>query len=108
MVARGSETEAMTSRTNESTVTFQHQFNLSPLDGPQPAGTYRLVVVDDEIPGLSFVAYRRSSTMLHVPALTAGTGKTQVFPVDSEELATAISADAERSALGKAGRNSVK
>lgn len=98
----------MISRTNESTVTFQRQFNLSSLDRPQPAGTYRLVVVDEEIPGLSFVAYRRSSTMLHVPALTDGTGKIQVFPVDSDELATAISADAERCASGNAGKSSVK
>jgi hypothetical protein len=46
--------------------------------------------------------------MLHVPALTDGTGKIQVFPVDSDELATAISADAERCASGNAGKTSVK
>lgn len=83
----------MTSRSNNSTVTFRHQFNLSSLDGPQPAGTYRLVTENEEIPGLSFIAYRRTSTMLHLPALTAGAGKIQVFSVDRDELEAVLKAD---------------
>lgn len=83
----------MTSRTTKSTVTFKHQFNLSSLDGPQPAGTYRFITESEEIPGLSFIAYRRTSTMLHLPALTAGEGKTQVFSVDRDELEAALKAD---------------
>ena len=83
----------MTSRVNNSSVTFRHRFNLSSLDGPQPAGTYRLVTENEEIPGLSFVAYRRTSTMLHLPALTAGAGKTQMFSVDRDELEAALKAD---------------
>ncbi len=83
----------MTSYSKESTVTFQHRFNLSSLDGLQPAGTYRLVTESEEIPGLSFIAYRRTSTMLHLPALTAGAGKIQVFPVDRDELEAVLKAD---------------
>ena len=83
----------MTSRTNTSTVTFRHQFNLSSLDGPQPAGTYRIVTENEEIPGLSFIAYRRTSTMLHLPALTVGAGKLQVFSVDRNELEAVLEAD---------------
>ena len=83
----------MTSHTNESTVTFKNQFNLSSLDGPQPAGTYRIVTENEEIPGLSFIAYRRRSTMLHLPALTASAGKTQVFSVDRDELEAALKED---------------
>jgi len=85
----------MTARTTESTVTFAHQFNLSHLDGPQPAGTYRLVVVDEEVPGLSFIAYRRAYTMLHVPAVSANAGRSQVFTVDKDELEAALKADQE-------------
>jgi len=83
----------MTSHSSAGTVTFGHQFNLSSLDGPQPAGTYRVVIENEEIPGLSFIAYRRTSTMLHLPALTASTGKTQVFTVDRDELEAVLKAD---------------
>lgn len=83
----------MSARTVESTVTFVNEFNLSHLDGPKPAGTYRLVIIDEEVPGLSFVAYRRTYTMLHVPALGSGRGKTQVFSVDRDELESALRAD---------------
>ena len=84
----------MAARTTETTVTFTKKFNLSHLDGPQPAGTYRVVTVDEEIPGLTFIAFRRTYTMLHVPALTAaGGGNTQVFTVDPEELEAALNAD---------------
>lgn len=83
----------MTSRTSQSTVTFDHQFKLYPLEGLQPAGTYRVIAVDDEIPGLSFVAYRRTETTLQVPALTSKTNRTQMFPIDKEELEAALKAD---------------
>jgi hypothetical protein len=94
------EATAMTARTTETTVTFKNKFNLSHLDGPQPAGTYRLVTVDEEIPGLTFIAFRRTYTMLHVPALAEGGGKTQVFTVDPEELEAALNADQRLSPKG--------
>ncbi len=83
----------MMSYTKESTVTFTHQFNLSSLDGLQPAGTYRLVTGNEEIPGLSFIAYRLISTMLHLPALTTGAGKIRVFSVDRDEFEAVLKAD---------------
>jgi hypothetical protein len=83
----------MTARTTESTVTFSHQFNLSHLNCPLPAGTYRLVVVDEEVPGLSFIAYRRAYTMLHVPAVSANPGRSQVFTIDKDELEAALKVD---------------
>jgi hypothetical protein len=94
------EATAMTARTTETTVTFKNKFNLSHLDGPQPAGTYRVVTVDEEIPGLTFIAFRRTYTMLHVPALAKGGGKTQVFTVDPEELEAALNADQRLSPQG--------
>ena len=83
----------MTARTTESMVTFSHQFNLSHLDGPLPAGTYRLVVIDEDVPGLSFIAYRRAYTMLHLPAVSANTGRSQVFTIGKDELEAALRAD---------------
>lgn len=83
----------MTIRTRETTVTFRHPFKLSVLDHVQPAGTYRLIIDEEEIPGISFLAYQRSATMLHTPAIsTAGTSG-QVFAVSSGELAKALEID---------------
>lgn len=67
---------------------------LSALEARQPAGTYRLVVDEEEIPGLSFLAYRRTATMLHIPAISVQSGRHQVVEVDPEDLAAALTADA--------------
>jgi hypothetical protein len=84
----------MSIRTTETTVTFKHPFNLQAFDGAFPPGIYRLVIDDEEIAGLSFLAYRRIATMLHTPALSAVEGKHQVFPTDDRELESALRADA--------------
>lgn len=83
-------------RTIETMVTFRHPFVLAALETAQPAGTYRLVTEEEEIPGLSFVAFRRTATMLHLPALP-GTGAThQVVNVDHVEWAAVVEADGRR------------
>ncbi len=82
----------MTVRSRETTVTFAKPFKLSTLDHVQPAGTYRLVVDEEEIPAASFLAYRQIATMLHTPSLSAS-GSSQVFTVNSGELASALEAD---------------
>ncbi len=87
----------MTIRTTETSVTFQHPFSLWAFDGTQPAGTYRLVVDDEEMIGLSFLAYHRTATMLHTPALATIGGRHQVFPTDPAELEAALQADARMS-----------
>lgn len=83
----------MTIRSRETTVTFSHPFKLSVLDSAQPAGTYRLVIDEEEIPDISFLAYRRLATMLHTPAVSTPGNSGQVFTVSSEELAKALDAD---------------
>ncbi len=87
----------MSVRTTETTVTFKRPFTLPSVDSPQPAGTYRLVMDEEEILGLSFLAFRRTATMLHIPAispaLSISARPKQVFPVNSAELAPALEAD---------------
>jgi hypothetical protein len=83
----------MTARTTETTVTFKRPFRLSSLDRQQPAGIYRLVIDEEEIPGLSFLAYQRTATMLHTPAISEPGGSHEVFVINSAELATALDAD---------------
>lgn len=83
----------MSERMTETTVTFQHPFMLKALDGPQPEGTYRLLVEETEILGLSFLAYRRSGTTLCVPAMGVTGRRQEMHEVDAAELAQALEAD---------------
>jgi hypothetical protein len=82
----------MNTRSRETMVTFRKPFRLSVLDHTQPAGTYRVVVDEEEIPAASFLAYRQIATMLHTPSLSSS-GSSQVFAVSPGELASALEAD---------------
>ncbi|RYG08542.1 MAG: hypothetical protein EON92_16390 [Burkholderiales bacterium] len=79
-------------RSRETTVTFRKPFRLSAIDIMQPAGTYCVVVDEEEIPSTSFLAYRQIATLLHTPSLSAS-GSSQVFTVSPGELASALEAD---------------
>jgi len=83
----------MSERTIETTVTFRHPFTLTPLDGPQPAGTYTLETTEEEILDVSFPAFRRTATLLRLPAMMRPGGSSQVIPVDPAELTGALAAD---------------
>ncbi len=83
----------MSRRTTE-TVTFRRSFTLAALDGAQPAGTYRLVTEEEQIPELSFVAFRRVATLLHLPANPLPGGTLHVVSILPDELAEALAADA--------------
>jgi hypothetical protein len=83
----------MTTRSKETTLTFSKVFFLSEVDGPLQAGTYRVVVDEEDIPGLSFLAFRRTATMLHIPALSAPGGPNEMLLVNPDELAAALEAD---------------
>ncbi len=83
----------MAMRSKETTLTFSKAFALSDVDRPLPAGTYRVVIDDEDISGLSFLAFRRIATMLHVPAITTLGGPAEMFLVNPAELAAALEAD---------------
>jgi len=83
----------MATRSNEIALTFSKAFALSEVDRPLPAGIYRVVVDEEDIPGLSFLAFRRTATMLHVPALSVPGGPKEMFLVNPNELAAAHIAD---------------
>ena len=83
-------------RTAETAITFRHPFVLTALEATQLAGTYRLVVEEEEIPGLSFFAFRRTATLLHLPTLSATSDTHQVVNVDPVEWAAVVEADGRR------------
>jgi hypothetical protein len=83
----------MSIRTTDTTVTFRRSFTLTALEGAQPAGTYRLVTEEEQIPGLSFTAFRRTA-LLHLPADPVPGGTRQVVSISPDELAEALALDA--------------
>jgi len=83
----------MPDRSAETLVTFQHPFALRSSDEVLPAGTYRLVIDEEEILGLSFPAYRRTASTLHTPAVSVVATQRQAFPVEAGELEDALDAD---------------
>ncbi len=84
----------MSIRTTDTTVTFRRPFSLSTVDGVQPAGTYEVSADDEQIAGLSFVAYARKTTLLYLPADAKSDATRQVVTVDRAELAAALEQDA--------------
>ncbi|MBL0371317.1 hypothetical protein JJB09_04690 [Rhizobium sp. KVB221] len=85
----------MSDRTTETQITFRHPFQLSPLVQPLAPGTYRVITDEEEIPGLPFIAYRRSATMLHIPAIGVLGHAEQYLSVDPKELEASRLKDVE-------------
>lgn len=83
-------------RSSRDMVTFHHPFTLPGLDAEQPAGTYMVLTEEEEIPGLSFLAWRRVATQIYLPAMGHETGQEQVVTIDPKGLAEARKRDADR------------
>jgi hypothetical protein len=86
----------MTIRTTRKSVTFGHPFCLSAIDAVQPSGTYTIDTDEELIDGLSFLAYRRIATLLHLPSTSSRVGVTEIVTVDPSELAAALKRDAQQ------------
>lgn len=84
----------MTERTIETEITFTHPFELDSFVKPFEAGTYRLIVDEEEIEGLSFPVFRRTSTQLEIPAIATIVGRRQRVTVSPHEIETALTKDA--------------
>lgn len=81
----------MTSRTIDRTVTFQRSFTLRNADDTYPPGEYLVQTDEEMIDQLSFSAWRRVATMIHVRR----GGATQVVTVSPQELDLILSRDRE-------------
>ena len=86
----------MTERTTDSLVTFRHPFALRDIVGTQPPGTYQIETVELEIDGLSFVAFRRISTTITLPAMGSSGARRQFVEIDPADLAAAQQRDASK------------
>ncbi len=90
----------MTTRTSETTITFRRPFTLAGLGETLPAGDYRVECEEERIEGLSYAAYRRSATVLRLPARSGPAHLTRAMTVDPDELQAALARDADRDGAG--------
>jgi len=85
----------MNERLSRTLVEFAHSFLLPGVEGLQPAGIYEVETVEEQLDSVSFVAYRRISTMITVRGPTVLSR--QQAPIDPADLALALKRDAEAS-----------
>jgi hypothetical protein len=84
----------MSTRSIERTLTFRRAFTLSAIDGPLPSGRYRVITEEEPLEGLSFAAWQRTRTLLFLPVNSLPGKAREVVPIDPNELAAALAADA--------------
>lgn len=85
----------MHERTTRKSVTFLHPFSLAGVDEKLEAGTYIVETLEEAIEGLSFIAYRRISTMIETAAKGYGRAARQVVAIEPRDLEAAQELDAE-------------
>ncbi|WP_211275948.1 hypothetical protein [Thalassospira mesophila] len=79
-------------RVSHKQVEFSGPFKLKGYDETFPGGDYDVETEEELIEGVSFLAYRRTATLLHVPS-TAGA---RTLPIDPRELDRAILMDRDQ------------
>jgi hypothetical protein len=82
-------------RTTHRSVTFLHPFSISGVVGEQPAGTCTIETTEEPIDTLSFIAYRRVSTTMVLPASGRATPSRQAVTIDPRDLEAARKRDAQ-------------
>lgn len=90
----------MTTRTSTHTVTFARPFVLGDLDEVLPAGAYSVETDEELIEGISFIAYRRVSVLVHLPSSSGNPALTRTVVLHPRELDSAMLRDAATSTEG--------
>lgn len=71
----------MFTRTTSRTVHFDKPFTMPGIDGNYPAGDYRVYDDEEQITGISWLAYRRISTTVEV-VKGQKTSRVEIDPLD--------------------------
>ena len=83
----------MTIRTSKKTVIFRRPFVLGGFDEVLPAGAYSVETDEELLEGISFPAYRRILTLIHLHGKPGHPGLTQTLTIDPNELDAALKRD---------------
>lgn len=76
----------MSTRTTHRNFQFQSAFRLPGLARDNPPGVYHVTVEEEEMHGLSFVAYRTVLAHLQIPALGTTAGSIEHVPICMDDL----------------------
>ena len=77
-------------RTKVTEVTFKRTFQLAEMETPYPPGTYRIETDEEQLETLSFLAYRRVATRIHLTK----PGLIEVLNINAKNLELALAEDA--------------
>jgi hypothetical protein len=83
----------MTIRTTKTTVTFLNPFTFRDFDDVLPPGVYEVETDEELLEGLSFHAYRRTLTLIHLPAKSGRQELTRTLTIDPDDLDVALKRD---------------
>jgi hypothetical protein len=83
----------MNERVSRAVVTFARPFFVESLGREQAAGTYEVETVEEQIEGLSFVAYRTVSTSVLLPVAGRGPNSFQLVPIAASVVRATLQAD---------------
>jgi hypothetical protein len=84
----------MTMRMSHKTVTFTRPFSLNGIDEVQAAGTYTVETSEEPLQAVSLPAYRRTETLILLPARRGGPFVDRFVNIDPLELEAAATRDA--------------
>lgn len=87
----------MAAVTTKKSVTFTHPFTLGDFDEVLQPGSYDVETDQELIEGLSFQAYRRVLTVIHLPAVSGDRTLTRALTIDPDDLDAAIQRDRDAS-----------
>jgi hypothetical protein len=87
----------MQTRTRHSTASFLHSFKLTGFDRAQPAGIYDIDEDEQSVEGMSWIAWHRVATFIHLPARREGAHSRQMVAIDRAELEAALELDRQHS-----------
>ena len=83
----------MTVRTTRKTVTFAQSFTLGNVDEVHAPGTYEVETDEELLQGLTFHAYRKTLTLIHLPAKSGHPGLMRTLTINPKELDAALQRD---------------
>ncbi|WP_144865118.1 hypothetical protein [Mesorhizobium sp. J18] len=87
----------MSIRTTTYVVHFSSPFLLEGCETLQPAGKYQVEADEELIEGISWLAYRRVATFIHLPAINSRSLISRVVKIDPADLEAALQKDNGRS-----------
>lgn len=86
----------MSERTRHFVIRFLSPFLLKGFDVPQPAGEYRIDQDEETIDGVSWLAFRRVATFIHLPAIGSRSLIRQIVQISPTELDAALRRDEQQ------------